>query len=102
MPSLTDSGSEDLLSVNSFSFCRLNISNLLGLSRRGCSCGASVIKMIDAGVVLDFSVALSTGTKVGKKGACVEASVDIKLSETVGWKGVDASSILTSSPPFEL
>ena len=98
MPSLTDSGSEDLLSVNSFSFSRLNISNLLGLSRRGCSCGASVIKMTDAGVVLDLSVALSTGTKVGKKGACV----DIKLSETVGWKGVDASSILTSSPPFEL
>ena len=59
-----------------------------------------MIKITDAGVVLDCSV--STGTNVGKKGACVEASVDIKLSETVGWKGVDASSLLTSSPPLEL
>jgi len=32
----------------------------------------------------------------------VEASVDIKLSETVGWKGVDASSLRTPSPPSEL
>ena len=64
-----------------------------------------MIKITDLGVVCDFSgisVAESTGRNVGKKGACVEASVEIKLSETVGRKGEDALSLLTSSPPSEL
>jgi hypothetical protein len=53
VPSLTDSGFEDLLSDKSF--CKLNISSFLGLSLLGTSCGVfSVINTTGSGVVCAF------------------------------------------------